>query len=451
MTHTLRVTDGTTTVTLSSGDMYITRYAPQRAIDPLQPLKEKCRIRFYRTNASIRANVEALGRLFKQAQNYQSSKTGPRVYVEFDPGDTGTIYRSLIFSATANHQENNLGMEWTNNSLEMEIEWTRQPFWEGPLTQVPLSNSSATNDLSGIAITNANYSSSENWVSIDGTDIEGDLDAPIKVQMLNSKSGANPTDEIYIFHNVYSSPADFTHILEAEDATGGTVTPGSDGTSSGGNNATIAWSGTTETKIAEWALSSALLGYAAGGRFAILARWAELFPYNNCWLRMRLETTTNYYDIYKGDLKLVSPITSGRQLTLLDTVRLPPYLEGLATIRELALTMYGKRATSPSTMDLDYIQLSPISGDNGMLRFKSVARGVPYNMNFVHDDTEGFTYRTDGSNNMISEFAQYGGPVLLVPQIDQKLIFTTSDYQGYAKIDQTWTVKLWYRPRRSSI
>ena len=165
-----------------------------------------------------------------------------------------------------------------------------------------------------------------------------------------------------------------------------------------------------------------------------------------------LETTTTYNDIWTGNLNLVSTTTDGVELTNLDTLRLPPYLEGLTTIKELSLRLYGWKGTSGTyTIPLDYLQLSPISGDSGWLHFKSVGTGVPAEQTFIHDATEGWTYYQDASSNYIAEFTQYGGPIQLVPGQAQRLYILTSDNTGTAATSQQWTMKLWYRPRRNSI
>lgn len=453
MTHTLRVTDGAGTVTLSdvsSGDTYWMDYTPQVAVDMSAPLKESLSVRFGKTIQNARDNVNALNRLFYQAQAYNRTKTGNKVYVELDPGGTSTPWRSQLFEGAIKPVDDTLkSVDWSNKSLSFDVEWTRQPFWEGTLTPVPLTNVNGTANTAGLTVTNVNDNTGQNWVAVTGSDIAGDLPAPIKVQMLNATNGSDSTDEIFVWHNVYSTPASFAPILEGE-ASAGSVTPTGTSTCSAGSAVTIAWGTTSaETSVATWTVSAAQMGYAKGGNFAILARWHGLFPYNDCWVRMRLGTTSTWFVVHEGDLSLASPIASGRELKVIDTVQLPPYLAGETSVKELSLVMYAKR-TGGGTINLDYLQLSPISGDSGWLRFKSVARGVPYNCNFVHDDIEGVTYRDDGTNK-ISEFTQYGGPILLVPQQAQRLYFNTSDYNGYAKINQQWTVRLWYRPRRSSI
>jgi len=102
-------------------------------------------------------------------------------------------------------------------------------------------------------------------------------------------------------------------------------------------------------------------------------------------------------------------------------------------------------------VNLDYLHLSPISGDGGWKRFKSVDDGIPYQGYFYHDATEGWSYSVGTGGKKRAEFTEYGGPIELVPGQNQRLYFVTCNEVGTASISQTWTIKVWYRPRRSSI
>ena len=453
MAHVLRLTDGTTTITFTSGDMYLADYVPRSAIDLYSPLQERATVGFITSTALIQSNLAIVNRLFQQALNYAENKSGPKVYVEFDPGTSGTAYRSLLYSGEIELPDDTLGVGWGTASIEAVLTWVRDPFWEGALTQIPLSNGSDTDNTAGITVDNRDDSDGDNWVSISSSDVGGDLPALMKLQLYNATTDSTAQDEIYVFHNVYSAPASFVHIIEGESAVNSTdtVTSTTDATCSADAYAVITWSSTSETKIAEWTLSSSDLSDAAGGRFSVLARWNGQFVYDDCWLRLKLETTVNYDDLWEGNLSLVSSTTDGDELSNLDTLRLPPSLPGQTTIKELALRLYGLRGTAGTTINLDYLQLSPISSSSGWLRFKSVGKGVPAEQTFIHDPIEDLTYYKDASGNFIAEWAQYGGPIQLIPNAAQKLYFLTSDNTGSAKTSQQWTVKLWYRPRRSSI
>ena len=564
-THILRITDGTTTKTFTSGDsMSLIKYEPRISLNG-EDIEESAEIRFTSTTpATNAASYEAIEKLFMQARNYAKTGTGKRVYIEFDPGSSGTAYRSMVTNGGVRLNDEVLATRQYDQSVEATVEWVRQGFWEGALTQIPLTNSSATDDTTGITVTNSNDGGSvqietativgtitgdgnasvvttadgmsgspittpvavltddtptevatkmatalnlianitayfhvasdgadlvftrlipaandgtmnvaytnvtcsgltpdatstdtqagsatahENWVSIKAANVIGDLEAPIKLQMYNSKSGADATDEIYVHHNVESTPASLDHIYEGEDATGATVTVTPDLTCSDDFYGSLSYTATTETKIATWAISTAELTYMAGGRFAILARWQAAFPYSDMWLRLKVEGASSAID--SGELNI---IPNTRELHSLDVFRLPNNLMGQSNLKGVNLVLYAYRNQSGAhTVPLDYIQLSPIAGDGSWLHFKSVDNGVDYQEYFTHDATERWTYRTDTSSKILAEFSNQGGEIQLVPSTVQKLYFLTCDENGLAKVDQTWTVKLWYRPRRNAL
>ena len=569
MAHVLNITDGTNTVKLGGGDnISLVKYDPLSSLDG-SIISERADINFTSTAAANTTNLQKLNRLFEQARNYARTQTGARVYLNFDPGTSGTVYRSMISNGKVNLNPEVLGPLYTL-TFNASIEWTREPFWEGPLTAVPLTNNSATDDVAGITITNRdddgtcqvetativgtitgsgnatvtstvtgmagsplatsvgvldedtptevatkmatalnlvaaitalyNVSSSgatliytrlipaandtglniaytndtctgltpdatsvdttagsttphENWVSIKAANVVGDLPAPIKLQMYNATDD-DAQDEIWLHHNVYSTPASLDHVLEGEAATGATVTSTASGTSSSGFYGSLAWTATTETLIATWALTTGELSYMAGGRFGVLVRWVTAFPYNgDTWLRLKLTATTTNTVLWEGNLSIIPDNTRG--LHLLDVLRLPPFLQGQAALKGINLKLYALRNESGThTIPLDYLQLSPISGDSGWKRFLSVetgTAGAAYQEYLTHDDTEGWTYRTDTSSKIISEFVDYGGPVLLIPNAVQNLYFVSCDFNGLSKVDQSWTVKLWYRPRRNAL
>ena len=563
--HVLQISDGTTTKSFVTGnDMALIAYEPQTSLSG-ENITETARVNFTsKTPSTNTTNINTINRLFEQARNYARTETGAKVYIGLDPGTSGTVWRSRVFNGKINMSDEVLAVRQYDQTLQLEIEWERQPFWEGALTAVPLTNASATDDTAGITITNCtdggtaqvetatvvgtidpagagnasfivtaagmtgsgdttavavanddtatqvatkaatainldsditamfNITSSgadliltrlvaaaddgtmnvaytngtcsgltpdatsadtvagsaanhENWVSIKAAGVTGDLPAPIKLQMYNSLD-ADAADEIFVFHNVYSTPASLDHFIEGEAATGVTVTATPDATSCADFYGALTYTATTETLVATWAISTTELSYMAGGRFAVLARWAADFPYTNMWLRLKLESSTAV--LWTGNLSLI-PDT--RQLHLLDTLRLPPYLAGQSALKGINMTLYALRAEAGAhTTKLDYLQLSPISGDGGWKRFLSVDNGVAYQEYFTHDDTDNITYRTDTSAKIIAEFADYGGPIMLIPNAVQKLYMSSVDYNGDAHTNQTWTVKLWYRPRRSS-
>src|SRR5258706_9015053 len=144
MAHILRVTDGTNTITLTTSPIKMMQYSPLVSMDGAD-IQETTRVDFYSaTQATNYANIQAINKLFTQARNYDETQTGVRVYVEFDPGTSGVIYRSLIKNGSILPDPEVLQYKFFDNkNLVMEVKWTRVPFWEAPLTQIPLFNTSA--------------------------------------------------------------------------------------------------------------------------------------------------------------------------------------------------------------------------------------------------------------------------------------------------------------------
>lgn len=452
MAHVLQIMSSTdNVVTFTAGNMYLSEYVPEVSQFG-EDVREKFTVGFTGSLSTARTNVQSVNKLFEQAGNYGRTATGARVYAEFDPDTSGTLYRSPIRFGVVRMTDDVLGNQWGAANLELEIEWTRAGYWEGPLTQLALSNANDTDNTSGLTVNNCYDSTHDNTFRVASTDIIGDLPAPIKFQAVNATTNSNGADEIYLFHNVYSSPLTFKHIIEAEDSTATGSTSTTDATASSLTYEAISWSSSDEALIADWTIPSTDLTDAAGGRFAVLARWWDISHYTDMWLRLKLETAVNFNDLWVGNLSLLSQTTDTRELTWLDTFRLPPYLEGQTSLAALQLRLYALRSTSDAhSLNLDFLQLSPISGESGWKRFVSVDNGILAEETFVHDDTEGFTYRVNASSQKIAEFINYGGPILLVPNTAQKFYLLSCDYTGIAAISQNWTVKLWYRPRRSAL
>jgi len=456
MTHLLRITDGTITVTLSSGDIYLSSYIPQ-VISQDGYIQDSAVIGFSGAMATNRANIQSINRLLMQAHNYARSRTGARVYMEFDPDTSGTVYRSRLYSGAVEMTDGLLGNQWGSGTLELNLSFVRDAFWEGPLTQIPLANTSTTDipSTNYVTIYNRNDATGYNWVTIASTDVLGDMPAPFKLEMISATDSTSPTDLIYLWHNVYSAPLAFDHWLEGESSTDAVST--TDSASSGLAYGAFSWSTTDETKFGEWTIPSSDLDNAAGGHFALLARWKGLFPYTGFWLRVTLETPTTYGTLYRGDLQKVAPTTdidNIRELKKLDTLQLPPALVGQTGIENVILRLYGLRSSTDNDINIDWLQLSPISGDAGWKGFKAVDSGIAAGETFVHDATEyptNLDYRIDSSSKKSGKFSNFGGPILLIPNYNQRLYINTCDSAGFAVVTQSWRLKLYYRPRRSSL
>ena len=475
----LRMTDGTDTLNFSrSVQIIVTQYQSGAATDGAVSVEDSIQLALIGDPAVNLNHKNMINLWFVQARNYRKARQGPRIYIEADLDRNSIYWRSEILDGNIISSDEMINSEFQFPYLQVVMRVTRRLGWDGLRTQLPLSNLTASLDTSGITVKNSSHqieptrligwddgsvigwedgsvlawgdpvTGAENFVDIAGADILGDLPASIEIEIENNTSDSVANKEFYLFHNVYSNPSDFNHMLEAEAADGDTVTVSSDADCQGGSKATLAWTGTTETLIATYAISSELATQAAGGRFIALARWLGAFPYTDMFLRLR-QLTSNDGELWEGALTLIK---SDRELAQLDVFRLPAALENQPDIKDIKLALYGYRNHSGThSIAVDYLQISPISGDGGWKYFISRDDGIAYGEKLVHDAIEGRNYRVDTDGKKSWEFTSLGGPILLVPGQDQRIYINECDKDGAAKIDQSWIVKLYYRPRRSSL
>src|SRR5262245_43952471 len=118
MTTLVRITNGIITKNFSTGDgMVLVEYKPNVAQSFGKVIDDDIRVDFIdAVTANNRATVQAINLMLEQARNYKDSRTGPRVYLEIDPGNTGEYWRSQI--------ENGY-IELADNTIETVI-WSQR-------------------------------------------------------------------------------------------------------------------------------------------------------------------------------------------------------------------------------------------------------------------------------------------------------------------------------------
>jgi hypothetical protein len=433
MASALQITDGTTTVTLTSTNMKLLHYYP---LASPTDITETAEVFFTTGSASERTDIASINRLFEQARRYQLLRIGSAVYVEYKPSASdAAYYRSEVKD----------GSIVIGNAQRASIIWTRRPYWEGPETQIPLTNESATANTSGLTVYNhddltANH---DNYAGIVAADVIGDLPAPPRIEITNNYNSATDAGQVYIAHNVNSPPLVFDQILEGEEGTGGTNT--SDANSSGGYYKALSWAATTETDLLTWQLSAIYLKNCAGNYFRFLMRLQASLAYTDLWLRLKILMAST--TAWQSELVLAR---SGHTLQEVATLQLPPYMVGSGesmTDKTYLVLSARRNAGGTHTLDVDFAQLSPMDGWRNL---QSIAYNTPYQAILMDDMIRGYTY-TDTAGGMFGNYYTNSSPIMLIPNKAQRLYFLHEASTGTAPIARTLSIKVYYRPRRSTI
>jgi len=463
------------------------------------------------SHADLAEKIRAINRAFEWARNH---KTGPNgVYLNFAVDESLDAWRSRITDGEL-HLDAGLTRRWRGYIALASLIIERAPYWEGPETQIPLSNSLASGNTSGLTVYNPRIHRSSNTISFeaatkkildsgnglvdflagmtveiegsssnDGTYtitdgghagyfvvaetvvdeaagnyvgidgpvcnyaeiaaavVEGDLPAAARLEITNNYNSASRAGPIWIGHNVESDPGNFSHILEAEDASGETTT---DSYSLSGNQyKKCDWSDTAETDLLTWELSTELLNQLAGRYVRIIGMFTGAIP-SGLWMRFKVKFTLT--TLWEGPLTLVG----AGSLQELISLRLPPYLLGAGDLYPLDLVMSAKIGSAGShSFGLDYLQLTPLDGWRKLIQ---KGYGLDYQTRVVDDAIDGYLY-TDGWTpaGKTGHYVGYGEPILLYPGKLQRLYFLHMNMTSGATIYRTLSIKIFYRPRRLTV
>lgn len=450
MAHVLNIVYGSTTITLASGAYSLLSYIPRAptSLEDDATISEPCKIEISGASvAALQTALQAIELAFRQAERYRDTQMGDRVYIVFTPDGYSDAYQSELLTGKPDFDNNTLDDRWVEKKIDVTLNWVRRFYWEGPETQATVSNSSGSGTI--ITLYNHDDAGHDNYLEIAAGAITGDLPTPPRLKMYAdpTNTGTNYVKDLYIGHNALSDPAGFAHILEGES---GITTVGAntaDATCSNGSRKSFSWAATTETELAYWTLTQALLNSSAGGYFRVLARFSTAPAYTNLWLRLQLTTGLASNILWRGPLSLCPQ----QCLVDLGVVQLPPMLPGQTDINSMALALYGKRNTAGThTLELDFLQLTPLdSWRTYRGKFNWWGNGS-WLMDDGPQDLVYWDFSIPGVGKMTTHTPE-GQKINLIPGLLQRLYFLHSIQTLAAPTERMLNVSVWYRPRRTTL
>ena len=437
MAHALSITDGTTTFSLSTTNAYLQLYVPVEPQPGETAVAESVELTFYAASASaMQTAIQTLQRLLDGIRRRQQWGTGPVVYFNFQPDGDATTWRSEMLDARLEYKEDALSV-YPQAKMPATLVLQRVPFWEGALTQIPLTNASASNNTSGITIYNHDDSGTnhDNYVQIAAADVGGSLPAPVKVELTNNTGGSLNYKQIWLANNAFCDPANFPHILEGEAFVAGGGTTASNADSSSSSYATI----TTAENYQQWTLSSTLLTKARGYDFHLMARFRSVN--GTIYIRPSVMESTGASTLWRGSETQVGLLSDA--IIDLGVIPLPPggYSSAYGAQR---LQLY-YRAASSVTLQLDFLAFFPANTFRRLVLMGPQANGTQ----ITDDQPEGRAYVVNSSAETPA-VATSGMPLLVWPNTLQRVYVLHGFGDLSADIAKTFSVKMWYRPRRAS-
>jgi len=446
MPNVVSLTDGTTTIGLSSSGCTLMNYMPSApeaaATGAYKNVVES--IEFMIIESSVALTQTKLANIDLLLQNARRAQQGlaPRVYLLFQTESDATALRSEIVDYRLDLGED-AAVGLYQQRLECRLLLTRLFYWEGAEVELQLSTSNQAAATGGRTIRNHDDAGTgdDNWVQIASNQVSGSLPAACRVQLQNTIGAGRQFTKIFIGLNALSDPANFTHVIEGESRLSGGSVDTSSAYSNGQALSFSLGSGSTPTTTTfAWTLSASTLSKTAGRPVHLLARFADIA--GTVTIRAEVRDANSAGVLWRGDA-VALPNQYGGVIDL-GVLPLPPggYSSSYGA---LVLTLI---CTGVALLWIDFLQLTPM---DSFVLLECLAT-VGNNDSIVYDSVERRQYVLSGSSQL-PYVAASGSDILLHPGKTQRLIVleqnTTTPSRG--EITDSFAVRCWYRPRRITV
>lgn len=438
-TPTITLSDGTTTVTLSSGNLVLEEYDFETGTwdpttDQVAPVTETIGLVLTGTTTQNSTFIRSVEQLLRQAADtYLGISAEARVYLNITMPNDASAWRSRVYGGQV--VLGNEAMDTWSRSPRIQISLEREGCWSGARTQIPLTNGHGTNNTTGLLVYNCNDASYDNYVDISAGNVAGSIPAPVEIRMQNSTGGDQSYDHFYWAADWTSPTIAFNLEGESGQFTIPTVT--AVGTASSGNIGSYSLTANTIRPIS-WPLPASWMSAGRGGIAHVLGLLSSSAP-TNLRVRLSIRDYYNLVELWKSGWLDWGPYRTG----YLGTVRVPPvgYSTGWSQLNLFAEFV----APSPGSLSIDFLQLMPV----GSFRLIEQRGMIVLAGDWIIDDgIEGITYLIEGGTYH-PIYNVRTRPLLVAPNKAQRLRFMVGASSVTGR--QSTTVQMYYRPRRLSL
>lgn len=423
----LRLTDGTTTLTLSGSGFYLgATYFPQAPTNTAAEITETATLVLEGTEAEIRTAVNNIELMLDAARTRADNKA-PHVYVEFRPIDSGDIYRSEIIAGAVSWPSapTKRHLAATLNTVEIAVIWTRRALWQGPEEEIYLSSSTQTERIGGVTIYNNDNAGSPNWVGIASYRVNGTRPAPVRIRVTNQSGATLSWRNVYIGNNVFSAPTSADVWLLGSEATGGA----SQSWAAGIDHNTLMW---------QFSLSATLLGQAQGRTFRALVAFDSISA--AAYVR---GAVGSYLSSTFAAQRTGKERYGAGELVDLGAFPIPP--GGYNAANAGAALVVTVRSSSSGTGVIDFVMLL---ATDSYRKLEQIGYTVANGEGIEDDGIESATYMLSGSNRY--PIVRPGPALLVYPEKAQRLYVLFDENNSFVAGRQM-TVQMWYRPTYDNI
>lgn len=429
----LRVTDGTTTVTISVGGASLgVTYFPDVGAEDEETIGETVTLTLEGNDLAIREVLGGVERLLSQAG---ANLLAP-VFVEFRPTDSGDVWRSRLKHGRVRWSEapGRRRLGGSSNIVEVAVLWERVNFWEGPEVELSLSSSSMTIRTGGVAVYNDdNVTEFANWMQITAAQALGAMPAPVRLRLMNDANVAVGWKNVYVGNNAFSDPANLDPFLLGSEAV---------------NGATASWTGsvTHATPIFVWALGSTLLSKTKGAMFHPVLALTSV-SVSGVYLKLQIGSYIDgVFEAQRSSREIFCQY--GEELVDFGLFPIAPGGYGVVT-ENAAITVSARYASGNGTIVADCLHLMATDGWRHLRQVAGYT--IDDGDSWEDDGIDGGAYALDGVSGAQSGIVKaYGEPLTIWPGVLQRVHVLCDEGVAFVA-GRAMVGRMWLRPRYRTV
>jgi hypothetical protein len=392
--------------------------------------------------ADLEAKIGAIENVLRMAKAYDLDNIGAyQVRLTCQLSGDAQTWESPIYEGRLELPSSTLGVDWANMLIDVTLIWRRAAWWE-QVVDIPVANDNHAATTAGLNIypwndkTGVSPNKKENYLDIVAGDVQGDLPAPVIIELVQAAGGANSPNDVAIYHNALAIPSTFPCELEGETGSGDTV----DATRSGGKYHSYAIpAGTTGQDFGKDITATPILT-GAWLRYLISAKF-------NGTITARPYISINSQKYYGPTSVLINSGGAYFNIYDLGMVRMPPITAIYGGPTGFYAIVWGMTILSATgiTVSIDYLMATPIDS----YAYIKGDSSLPYGANWVMNFHDGAAYGIN-TGNVVAVIGTVSGGINLLPNINQRLIFKMSSgrIDNFSSSD-VYSVKVhaWLRKR----
>lgn len=425
MAHSLTITYPSGTISLNDGTNYrLMEYTPKTGDTKLTT--DLITVELLGTASNdIAARLGSINTAFRESMERAGNSQLGKVYLRYQPNGYTSAWQSEIVPYEGAEEAGRVDLDegayntgqWDKYRVKANLTVTRRDWWEGASRSATISNSNGTT-ASQLKFYNHNDNEGSatdyhiNYVSIASNQITGDLPTPALLRIQNYGTSPLGTINIHIFQNVNYQPGTLVHFYELDNL-GGSAVAGS--VYSGGTCVRSIWDNSSATAVA-WGTVLPVDGTALHGQYVNVMVGFGTPPPSDTWMKFR-EVNSGTVILYESPYTLLG---TSNYVQSLGVARFPTtYFTGMGTTY---FALIAKR-TDGGTLDLDYLQLSPLDGYRkfeNCLFLGSDGNNVLIDDPITNDSYYGYYRNVDTNSYKLNSLGDY---IYLVPNKDQRLYF----------------------------